>query len=336
MTTPPGWYTDPGHTGQGPTLERWWDGSTWTDYTREPQGAVASQIPPQHEGFGPPQPAGPLLSPDPALRGYTPFPPVGGSRGKPYVIGGAAAVLVAALVGGIVLLSGDGDGDGGGADQAGANPTASARTPGPGDGGVNGGGGGNSVPDPGPSGATDAAPDVVNGISLPVLDGWEAGRVGSGGAAITIGPYPCPGLPDTTCVRGGVFSRPAAGYDAKSAEGVAKEDISKNAQASYGKDPKTGKEMYGGVTSSREMKSVAVTVAGRKGYLVRWKVVTKKGDDGYVQSLVFPSPNDEQRLVLVRFGFDATKEAPPLTDMDRITQGIKALAPGSGGTGGAA
>src|SRR4051794_23310339 len=33
-TTPPGWYPEPGHTGNSPAMERWWDGSTWTEYTR--------------------------------------------------------------------------------------------------------------------------------------------------------------------------------------------------------------------------------------------------------------------------------------------------------------
>ena len=33
-TTPPGWYPEPGHTGNGPAMERWWDGSAWTEYTR--------------------------------------------------------------------------------------------------------------------------------------------------------------------------------------------------------------------------------------------------------------------------------------------------------------
>jgi hypothetical protein len=65
MTTPPGWYPDPGHTGHGPALERWWDGSAWTDYTREPQGVVASRIPPVQSGFGPPDPLLPLMPPVP-------------------------------------------------------------------------------------------------------------------------------------------------------------------------------------------------------------------------------------------------------------------------------
>ncbi|MGI5467793.1 DUF2510 domain-containing protein [Streptomyces sp. CA-132043] len=42
MTTPPGWYPDPGHTGNGPAPERWWDGSAWTEQTRAAQAAPAA------------------------------------------------------------------------------------------------------------------------------------------------------------------------------------------------------------------------------------------------------------------------------------------------------
>ncbi|MGP3980340.1 DUF2510 domain-containing protein [Streptomyces sp. KR80] len=340
MTTPPGWYPDPGHTGPGPALERWWDGSTWTDYTREAQALALSDAPPGQPGLGSYQPPSPplpdfgLMEPSgPPLSGFG-SPPTGGrSRGRTIAIAGGATVLVAAIVGGVMLLGG---GDDDGSDQAGPNPSTSSQQQSPPDGGSAGGrGGGDATPDPGPSGATDSAPDVVNGITVPVLDGWRAGRSGSGGAAVTIGPYPCPGDKATNCVRGGVFSRTAVGYDAKTAEGVAKEDIAKNAEDSYGRDPQSGKQMYGGITSHRQLKSAAVTVAGQKGYLVRWKVATRKGDDGYVQSLVFPAPDDPRSLVLVRFGFDVSDKAPPLTDMDKITRGIAPLE-GGGGTGGAA
>ncbi|MYS19478.1 DUF2510 domain-containing protein, partial [Streptomyces sp. SID4948] len=32
-TTTPGWYPEPGHTGNGPAMERWWDGNAWTEHT---------------------------------------------------------------------------------------------------------------------------------------------------------------------------------------------------------------------------------------------------------------------------------------------------------------
>ncbi|MFF1677897.1 DUF2510 domain-containing protein, partial [Streptomyces sp. NPDC058256] len=32
-TPPPGWYRDPSY----PHVERWWDGTAWTDHRREPE-----------------------------------------------------------------------------------------------------------------------------------------------------------------------------------------------------------------------------------------------------------------------------------------------------------
>ncbi|MFI9471352.1 DUF2510 domain-containing protein [Streptomyces sp. NPDC052492] len=40
MTPPPGWYRDP----HAPHLERWWDGTAWTDHRRTP-AAAAPQVP---------------------------------------------------------------------------------------------------------------------------------------------------------------------------------------------------------------------------------------------------------------------------------------------------
>ncbi|MFI1964752.1 DUF2510 domain-containing protein [Streptomyces pathocidini] len=320
MTTPPGWYPDPGHPGHGPLLERWWDGSAWTDYTREPQGAVTARIPSQQPDFGPPRHPG-TFHQSPAFPGYEPgyepLPPRdGGSRGKVIAFAAVAGVLVAAIVGGIVLLNTTE----GGAESADSKPGAgSDRRPGPGE----------SDGPAAPGKGARTAPDEVNGISLPVLDGWRAGRSGSGGAAVTTGAYPCPGDRDVTCVRGGAFSHPALS-SGRTAEKIAKADIEKNAEESYGADPESGKEVYGGITGHKELKSTPVTVAGEKGYLVRWKVETEHGQGGYVQSLVFTSPVTKD-FVLVRFGFDAGGQAPPPADMDRITKGIAPLRAGADG-----
>lgn len=307
MTTPPGWYPEPGQTGNGPALERWWDGSEWTEYTR------SAQVPAPAFGAGAPgYPQYPAA-----------FPPAPRKRrGGLIAIAVVAAVVVAgAVVGGVVAL---GQGSDPGTDSARSAPSVTAPGAGPEGGNGPDGGGPSNVPKSDPGFALDA----VDGISLPVPDGWTGGMSRYGLAQLTVGEYTCPGDAANTCVRGGVFSMPAASVKLKSttAEAAAKEDISGNAEESYG-----GK-IYGGITSHQQLLSQKITVAGEQGYLVRWKVVTKKGDDGYVQSLVFPSPSDPAKLVLIRSGFDINDEAPRLAVMDEIVKGIKAADTG-GGTG---
>ncbi|MFE1291709.1 DUF2510 domain-containing protein [Streptomyces sp. NPDC058751] len=344
QATPPGWYPDPGQTDDAPATERWWDGKAWTDQVR-PVGPAAAWGPPAY----PAHPAYSAYSAYPA--GTAPYPayaPSGPRRGLRTGIAVAAAVAVlAGIGGGVYALAGD-DGPGG---------TASSGSTGPdGRGGPRGGPGGQeSGPDGGPGGSdgrgdsggsggsdgqspapgepgrpqTDPgyATDVYNGISIPVPDGWT-GQSGAGTAAVsTEDTYKCPGDTSQNCQRGGAYSAPASAQKLKSttAEAAAKEDISKNATESYGKG-------YGSITSHTELASKAVTVAGEKGYLVRWKVVTSKGDDGYVQSLVFPSPAVPGSLVVVRFGLDISSKAPEQSVIDKITKGIK-VAAGAGGNG---
>ncbi|MGW0970088.1 DUF2510 domain-containing protein [Streptomyces sp. NPDC002516] len=333
QVTPPGWYPDPGQTSDAPATERWWDGRTWTDQVR-PVGSAAA--------WGPPgQPAGTGPAGYPAGTGpYPSYAPGGPRRGLRTGIAVAAAVAVlAGVVGGVYALTNNG---GGGGSAASANPGGPNGRGGPGggqEGGPSGapggsggsGGPGGQSPAPGESGGPPADPgfatDVYNGISIPVPDGWT-GQSRAGTASVsTKDTYKCPGDTSQNCQRGGAYSAPASAQKLKSttAEAAAKEDIPKNATESYG----TG---YGSITSHQELASKAVTVAGEKGYLVRWKVVTSKGDDGYVESLVFPSPADPSSLVVVRFGVDAGAKAPQQSIIDTITKGIK-VAPGTGGNG---
>ncbi|MEC4016642.1 DUF2510 domain-containing protein [Streptomyces sp. H27-D2] len=330
MTTPPGWYPDPGHTGNGPLLERWWDGSAWTDHTRAAQGAAYAPVqqpqqpPPaqQQPGFGPAQPLGPSGAPAP---GYG-MPPGGtggngGGRRRGPMIAAivGAVVLVAAIVGGVVLLNQDDDSG----NEAEPKPSATSAKPSPEEQRT-------EEPAPTPSQDPNVVEDQLNGITLPAPKDWRQGRSDSGGAGLTKDDYTCPQKNSGMCVRGGVFTNTATGYKADTAEGVAKEDIEQNAEESYGKDPLTEKQMYGGIKSHKKLKSEAVTVAGQKGYLVRWKLDTEKGDGGYVQSVVFPAPTGSQSLVVLRFGFDASDQGPSLKVMDEIVKGVKAIDGGSG------
>ncbi|MFJ7625117.1 DUF2510 domain-containing protein [Streptomyces sp. NPDC097595] len=301
QTSPPGWHPDPGYSGFGPRHERWWDGTQWTDHLRVPPAAVRSR----------------------RIRvgaGIT-----------------AAVVVLAAIGGGVYLLTDDSDGK---SDTTATAPSASP-TPGPdrqrgggpggggnGDerGGGNGGGSSEAPEQGGPEIEDGYATDLASGISIPVPDGWK-GESGMG-AGVTTGSYACPGDTEQKCVRGGVFSAPAEALKltTKTAKATAEKDIETNANESY------GEKIYGGITSHEELKSEAVTVAGQQGYRVRWKVVTKNGDDGYVESLVFPSPLAKDMLVVIRSGFDINSKAPSLSVLDKITKGIKAASGGGSGT----
>lgn len=333
QVTPPGWYPDPGQTTDGPRTERWWDGNVWTDQVRAVGSAAgwsgpAPAAPPAQPPAQPPHaPAG---APG-AYQAYPAYPgqPTAPRRGlRTGIAVGVALVVLAGIGGGVYFLTSDD----GGSDNAAKTPSPSAPSkPGapqdPQD-------PESSEPPGGPSAAPPTeegyATDMLTGISIPVPKNWTGASGEAGGASVTTDPYPCPGETSKTCTRGGAYSGPAKEafkVDAKTAEAAAKADISVNAKESYG-----GKT-YGKITSHKELASKAVTVAGQKGYLVRWKAVTEKSDDGYVQSLAFPSPSDKSTLVIVRFGIDINDKAPKQSVMDEITKGIKAAEGGGGGNG---
>ncbi len=342
-TTPPGWYPEPGHTGNAPAMERWWDGSAWTEYTRTapapaPALGAYSGIPGQP---GQPGPAG--YGGGYGYPGAEVMSSGGGPRRKNTTVIVAiivALVLIGGVVAGILALGNDSGSD----DAKAGGPSATAphqRNPGqapsdpaqPQNPGTGGDGGANGGTDNGTGGNTDStkAVDAYDGISLPVLDGWQgtSGTQGIGSSVVT-GEYACPGDPSKSCVRGGAFAQPAAALKitATDPEAAAKADIAPNAADSYSPD------IYGATTSHQQVASKAVTVAGQKGYLVRWQIMTKSGTGGYVESLVFPSPSDSGKLVVVRFGFDIGSKAPAVAVMDQITQGIKADSSGGpSGTG---
>ncbi|OON81801.1 DUF2510 domain-containing protein [Streptomyces tsukubensis] len=360
QVTPPGWYPDPGHTGEGPRSERWWDGNVWTERTRPtPPTGFGPPAPPArgpYEGQAPghpqppqpphqdpyqqqPYPAAYQQQPYPGQQPYgAPQPPPGQRRGLRTAIAVGVAVVVLAGIGGGVYALSDGDGDE--TARSSAAPSAPERSQPPGgrddngQKGLPGEGGGEGLPGGGDE-DDGWVTDGLSGVELPVPDGWTGDS--STASAQAGDSYPCPGAPSKDCVRGGMNSLPAAllKIKATTAEGAAKEDIANNAKDSY------GGTTYGSVTSHRQLAAKSVTVAGQKGYMVRWKVVTSKGDDGYVESLAFPSPAKPDRLVLVRFGLDVSEKAPSVTTLDTIAKGIKkgkitmdpGTSSGSGGSG---
>ncbi|MFE0460010.1 DUF2510 domain-containing protein [Kitasatospora sp. NPDC058965] len=239
---------------------------------------------------------------------------------------------------------GNGTGNGGGGSSDGSNGSGGNGSGGNGGGngngpGGNGNGGGNGYGFPGlpgmpglPGGKNaKTAIDLADGVALPIPSGWQGGTANDGTAYLTIGTYQCPAGSgsgsgadaNATCSLGGVNTVQVAGQDAQAA---AKADIVKAAEESY---PNS--------TSHQELKSEAVTVAGRSGYLVRWQITASQGNSGTVESVVFPTA-DGKGLVAVRLGFDQADKAPAVSQMDSIVSGIKdftgkRLGNGSGGGG---
>ncbi|MET9154651.1 DUF2510 domain-containing protein [Streptomyces griseoflavus] len=281
-----------------PHLERWWDGTAWTGHRRTP-GAPAAPPAPSAGGTG------------------------GTGRSRAVALTTAGAVLVAAVVTGAVVLGGQDD-DGPGTRTAPTTGTAApAGPPSP------------SPSTPQPPADPNVVEDELNGITFPLLDGWVRPRhVADEDVVMTTdGTYDCPGE-GSVCRHGLVLSRTVTERDTASPEALAEEDISDAADAAFDEDA-LGRRPYGGLESHEVVKSGPVAVAGRAGYLVRWRVTTAEGPGGYVQSMVFPSSVGTEAPVLVRYVFDAGEDGPPPADMDRITKGIRPVTDGAadGGVG---
>ncbi|MFF7885079.1 DUF2510 domain-containing protein [Streptomyces sp. NPDC020794] len=279
MTPPPGWYRDPSY----PLVERWWDGTAWTDHRRGPEAPPVPLVPPQ--------------------------PVAGGSgRAKAVALVTAGVVLATSIVTGAFVLGREGGGGG---------AAATRTTPAAGPAQTTGSPGGPSSADP------SVVVDELNGITLPLLDGWvRAQDVAEDDVMMTTpGTYDCPGDPGL-CRHGRVISRTVTANDERSPKALAEHDIADAANTAYDRDLLDNRPFHG-VTSHRQLRASPVAVAGSVGYLVRWQVKTGAGPGGYVESLAFPSGVGSRALVIVRFVFDAGADGPPLTDMDRITQGIR-------------
>ncbi|MFI1225273.1 MULTISPECIES: DUF2510 domain-containing protein [unclassified Streptomyces] len=311
--TPPGWYPDTG----APGTERWWDGAAWTAHTRPLAAAhAAPQQPPAPGAFGPPTPLSHQRDP----RGEA----GGGNRTKVLAITLSGALVVGAAVTGAVLLGRDEGGTPAAPRTAVSSPAATSSTP--------------------TATASSAAPapdedptvlvDQLNGITLPVPEGWEKPENTSDDASTirTEQSYDCPGAA-SFCYHGTVTTRTARGGET-AAKALAETDIVTAADAAFEEDS-IGRRTHGGIRSHRVLKAQELTVAGRTGYLVRWQVTTGKGPGGYVQSLVFPSSVGTGTPVIVRFAFDADVPELPLSLMDTITRGIRPLGDSatSGGVG---
>ncbi|WP_186779460.1 DUF2510 domain-containing protein [Streptomyces salinarius] len=330
MTPPPGWYRDP----SAPHLERWWDGTAWTEHRRTPEPA----------GYGPAAGGAPGPEQQPASRYHqaehgqaqhgqaatVPLSAGTGGRGKAVAVTGAAAVLVASIVTGVFVL---GEDDGGTPRTQTPPATATATDPSP-------------VNDPPSASPTSPSPtasapaadapavveDQLNGVTFPLPDGWVRPQyVAEDDVMMTTdGTYDCP-ADGSVCRHGLVVSRTVTANAESSPKVLAQQDIEDAADDAYDRDL-IGNKPFGGIESHEEVASGPVAVAGRAGYYVRWRVTTAKGPGGYVQSMVFPSTVGTESPILVRYVFDAGEDGPPLAVMDEITKGIRPV--GDADTGG--
>lgn len=192
MSPPPGWYPDP----HAPHLERWWDGTAWTEHRRTPEATA----------------------PVPTAAGNS-------GRAKAVAVTTAAAVLVAAIVTGAVVLGQDDDPEIATATTQApttSEPPSPAPTPTT---------GAPSADDP--SVVTDELNGItlplLDGWVRPkyVAD--------SDVVMTTDGTYDCPG-DDGVCRHGLVISRTITSNDERSPEVLAKEDVKKAAEDAYDRD----------------------------------------------------------------------------------------------------
>ncbi|MFI1396660.1 DUF2510 domain-containing protein [Streptomyces sp. NPDC020681] len=320
MTTPAGWYPD----SNMPGTERWWDGNAWTAHTRQVQAHVPVQ--PPVAGFGAPTVPMHQASSGSGSSGSGGRSGSGGGRGRIIALAAAGVVLVAAVAAGAVLLGND---DSGTESTPSTSPTA-----------VTSGGAKNSQtptpsPTPSPTNTSGLLTDQLNGITMSMPKGWvmSESSLDEGTTMYTDETYECPGGGSSLCRRGRVSSITATRNDKTSPAALALADIKTAADKAYDEDY-LGTRIYGGITSHAVLKSQSVAVAGRAGHLVRWKVTTGSGPGGYVQSLVFPSSVGTEAMVIVRFAFDASPDAPKLAEMDRIAASIRPIGDAtSGGVG---
>jgi hypothetical protein len=300
-TTPAGWYPDPKPSDPANPGKRWWNGTDWTVSTKTDEVLTATTAYPAY----PLDPAPGVVEPKTRKR-------------RPALVAGTVAAILGLAVGslGTYLIMHN--------DHSSTTASSSVQNPGNGFGGSGGGGTGGGSGSGGGSSAGNVAVDVVNGITLPDPGtGWTGGTDQNGNAYLSYGSYTCAGSAGGTCSLAGASTSTLSASVSGGAQAAATADMA-NAV----------KQSYGTVTGHKQLESQAVTVAGRRGYLIRWQVDAKVGNNGTVEDVVFPNSSNT-KLIAVHLGFDITSKAPAVSVMDTIISGIQDYSGGGigGGTG---
>ncbi|HSA50303.1 MAG TPA: DUF2510 domain-containing protein [Yinghuangia sp.] len=151
---PPGWYDDP----SAPGMERWWDGSQWTESSR-PRSDSSPGVPPA-PGMMADQVPGNFTGQTPTFPPYATYGPAGsgpgpssGNRNRNLIIGVVSLLVVGGLIAALIVLLGGGDDD----------KAATAGT----------------LSDPG------------TGVSIPQLKGWDVPKPSTEPTHQVIGRIPC-------------------------------------------------------------------------------------------------------------------------------------------------
>jgi len=305
MTTPPpGWYPDPetARPDGVPGRERWWDGVRWSERTRSSgvqRGPLVAGIVGALVLAGALSVGGILLFATDIITG-----PTGSHQGRGHGVRPAPG-----SAGGQGGENGPSYGPGGPGGSGGSDGSDGSG------GGRPGTSGGTNAPSDGPSSRAPRDVPAV-GVDLPAPHGW---RHAPRGPTVGTGRHRCPGRAGGVCLRGAatVLSTDARAARA-GAQRTAEADIARNAATSY------DKATYGGITRHRVLRSQPATIAGGRGYRVRWRIENRTKPDAYVESAAFPHPNGSGELLLLRIGLDVGPGAPPQRTMDRIADGVTA------------
>ena len=312
-TTPAGWYPDPKPIDPANPGQRWWNGSEWTVSTKPDEVLTVGPVPTKRSR---PRRATVLAGAVAALLGLGV-----GSLTTYLIMDGRNTTTTSSgapsqRFGSGQAPNGEGGSGGSGGSSGGSGGSSGGTQGGGGSSGGSGGLGGGA--------SSTTALDLEDGVSLPIPSGWKGGTTQDGHAALTIGSYTCAQSADG-CTLGGANTETLKASVSDGAKAAAEADIAGAV-----------KEAYGDVTGHQQLEAQAVTVAGRSGYLIRWKVDAKVGNSGTVETVVFPT-SDNKTLVALHMGFDTASGAPALSVMDTVVAGIKDVdtaSLGGGATGG--